>query len=306
MRSLKDKVIVITGGSKGLGLVLARQLLEEDCKLRSKEELQLAQENIGKNVFIKTCDVARREEVDEFLLAVIRHYGQIDVLINDAGIMMAGALESYTSKEYQDSMNIMFWGIMNTTYAILPHFKERGEGQIINITSIGGMVPVPHMLPYVSAKFAAVGFSQGCTAELRKDNIFVTTIVPGLMRTGSYTNAFFQDQNKQEFKLFAALSTAPVITISAEKAARKIIRAIKNRDVMQVLGIPAKILLTLDHLFPATMVRAYGLASRFIPSRKEVSHFVTGEEIQREFKDSEVPILKDIGESVHSRNQPQH
>src|SRR5690606_19122277 len=126
-------------------------------------------------------------------------------------------------------MDVMYWGIFHTTFAVLPHMKERGEGQIINITSIGGKVSVPHLLPYSAAKFAAVGFSEGMTVELRKHNIFVTTVIPGLMRTGSYVNALFQKNDRLMFKIFSAISSAPLLTITAKKAARLTIRAIKGR-----------------------------------------------------------------------------
>lgn len=309
MRDLKDKVVLIIGGSRGLGFTLAQHLSKEGCRLvlcaRNLKELQLAQQRLPGEVLIAVCDVALPEQVENLIQIVLKQFGQIDVLINDAGVMMVGAMESYSRREFEEAMDVMYWGIVNTTFAVLPHMKKQRRGQIVNITSIGGLVSVPHLLPYVSAKFAAVGFSLGCAAELRKDHIAVTTIVPGLMRTGSYVNAFFQQHNKKEFKLFALISTAPLITISADKAARLIVRAIKNKTPIKVLGLPAKVLLKLNDLFPTLMIRSFSAVSRFIPSKKERSTFVPGEDIREEYPDTEVPLFREIGKYVQRKHGQQ-
>ena len=103
----------------------------------------------------------------------------------------------------------MFWGLVYRRFELLPHLLERGRGRIVNITSIGGKVSVPHLLPYNCAKFAAVGFSEGLRAELRGRGIKVTTIAPGLMRTGSYLNAFFKGDSNRESRWFALSASLP-------------------------------------------------------------------------------------------------
>lgn len=311
MKNIRNKVVLITGGSKGLGLELAKQLTKQHCKLalcaRSMEELQKAKaevDRLGGSVFISPCDVADKVSVKKLIQQVINHYGHLDIVINDAGIMIVGAMESYRDKEYEDAMNVMYWGIVNTTLAVLPHMKQRQEGQIINITSIGGKVSIPHMLPYTSAKFAAVGFSQGITAELRKDNIYVTTIIPGLMRTGSYTNALFQKDNKNEFKLFSMMSTAPLITISAEKAARETLKAANRKAAVKVIGLPAKILKELYHFLPETMISFFGFVSKYLPATKEKTDFEKGEAIRQKFSDAEMSVFEEIGKYVQMKHQP--
>lgn len=311
MKNLKDKVVFITGGSKGLGFVLAKQLIEEGCKIalcaRDFGELEKARteiRNLGGEAYISVCDVADKNAVEQFTQKIIKHFGRIDILINDAGIIIVGAMESYSMKEYQDAMNIMYWGIVNTTLAVLPHMKSRKDGQIVNITSVGGKVSIPHLLPYSSAKFAAVGFSEGIAAELRKDNIYVTTIIPGLMRTGSYVNALFQKDNKKEFKLFSLMSTAPLITISAERAARKTIEAIKQKRVQKILGMPAKALIELNHFFPETTVKLFSVISRFLPSAEKPTTFETGKAIRDRYEDSELPFFEQIGKHAQKKHQP--
>lgn len=313
MGELKHKVILITGGSKGLGFVLAKHLIKEDCKLalcaRDPEELELAREElrkIGGDALILVCDVSDKKAVDDLVMKVIDHYGHIDIVINDAGIIMVGAMESFTIEEYQEAMNVMYWGIVHTTSAVLPHMKRRKHGQIINITSVGGKVSIPHLLPYSAAKFAAVGFSEGISAELRKDNIFVTTIIPGLMRTGSYINALFQQNNKLEFRLFALMSTAPFITISADKAARMTIKAMKSKRALKVLGLPAQALIQLHHFFPETSIRLFGHLAKFIPSARSATNFESGDDIRFKFPDAELPLFRNIGEHIQHKHQPQH
>jgi short-subunit dehydrogenase len=311
MTKLDSKVVMITGGSKGLGFVIAKQLVKENCRLalcaRDMEELMDAREEIkkaGGNALISVCDVSDKHAVDVFVQKVIRHFGEIDIVVNDAGIIMVGAMESFSMHEYEEAMNVMYWGIVNTTLSVLPHMKERKQGQIVNITSVGGKVSIPHLLPYSAAKFAAIGFSEGVAAELRKDHIYVTTIIPGLMRTGSYVNALFQRDNKTEFKLFSLMSTAPLITISAEKAARLTIKAIKSKQVEKVLGLPAKAIIEIHHFFPETSIKLFGFFAKYIPSAKEHTDFVKGQFIHDKFHDAELPGFEQIGNFIKHKHQP--
>lgn len=310
MNKLRDKVVVITGGSTGLGLALARKLASEGCTLalcaRSEEDLEVTRIEFishGFKVFTSVCDVSQPEQVDAFIEAVLARFGKIDILVNNAGVIMVGAAESFELEEYQEAMDIIYWGIVHTTRAILPHFKAVGEGQIVNITSIGGVVAIPQLSPYVAAKFAAVGYSMGLAAELQKDKITVSTVIPGLMRTGSFINALFQKGNRKEFKLFSAMSTAPLITISADKAVREILSVIRHRKTFTVLGIPAKVIRQLYHFIPGTMVKIFGFLNQFIPSIEGHTQFVKGETIRQNSSRSEVPLLKGVGRNLRKNYQ---
>ena len=310
MKSLRDKVIIITGGSTGLGLALARRLTEEGAIVaicaRSEETLERAKIDLishGARVFTSVCDVSRQEEAEAFVEAVVARYGQIDIVVNNAGVIMVGAMESFEIEEYEQAMDIMYWGTVHMTRAVLPHFKAKNDGQFVNITSIGGMVAVPQLLPYVAAKYAAVGFSMALAAELRKDNITVSTVVPGLMRTGSFINALFQKGNRKEFKLFAAMSTAPVITISAENAVNGIMAAIRRKKTFSVLGLPAKTIRQLYSHFPGTMIRVFGFLNRFVPAKEGTLYFEKGENIRIRNPKSEVKYLKGIGKRLREHYQ---
>lgn len=269
--SLENKVVLITGGTRGLGYLLAEAFADEGARLaicaRDERELERARAQLahkGADVFAKACDVADKEQVEKLVEAASGHYGRIDVVVNNAGIIQVGPLESLRIEDFEQALGVMYWGPLHTTRAVLPQMKARGDGQIVNITSIGGKVSIPHLLPYNSAKFAAVGLSEGLRAELQKDGIFVTTIVPGLMRTGSYLNALFKGHEEREFTWFALGASLPVISIDARRAARQIVSATKRREPVRVLSIPARLLALFHALFPGVTVDILELVNHHV------------------------------------------
>ena len=231
--SFADKVVLITGGSRGLGLVLARELADRGAKIaicaRDRAELQRAKEDLasyGAEVFDVLCDVREQVQVDEMITDVRSRFGRIDVLINNAGVIQVGPLDAQTQADFEDAMQVHFWGPFYAMQAVLPEMRQRGDGRIINISSIGGKIAVPHLAPYCASKFALAGLSSALHTELAKDNVFVTTVYPGLMRTGSHINALFKGQHRKEFALFSLANGLPFTSVSAESAARQIIAAV--------------------------------------------------------------------------------
>ncbi len=253
----QDKVVLITGGSRGLGLVLAREFALEGAKLaicaRNNEELKRAKkdlENRGAEVLEVVCDVRNQNEVSQMIDEVCSHYGQIDVLINNAGVIQVGPLEVQTKQDFEDAMNVHFWGAYHTMSAVIPKMRERGEGKIVNISSIGGKMNVPHLAPYCASKFALVGLSGAMRVELAKDNIDVTTVCPGLMRTGSHVNAVFKGKNTLEYAWFSISDAFPLASIGAESAARQIIEACRSGEAETIISIPAEIAAKANALLP--------------------------------------------------------
>src|SRR5207237_10885730 len=122
-------------------------------------------------------------------------------------VISVGPILSQELKDFQEAMDVMFWGTVHPTLAVLPQMLTRGRGRIVNITSIGGKVSVPHLVPYGCAKFAAVGFSEGLHAEVKRFGVNVTTVVPGLMRTGSHLNASLKGKQEYEYGWFALRGT---------------------------------------------------------------------------------------------------
>ena len=185
--------------------------------------------------------------------------------MNNAGIIQGGPLASLELEDFEEAMAVMYWGVLYPTWAVLPGMVARGAGRIVNITSIGGKVAVPHLLPYSAAKFAAVAFSTGLRAELAGTGVSVTTIAPGLMRTGSHLNAYFKGQHEKEFSLFSVLATLPGLSMDAERAARKIVRAAKRRESERTLGIPALLLARAYGLAPTLVAPILGLVAMLLP-----------------------------------------
>jgi NAD(P)-dependent dehydrogenase (short-subunit alcohol dehydrogenase family) len=270
---LRGKVVIVTGGSRGLGLVLARQLALKGAHLAicARDALELAgaeQElrELGAEVFAVACDVSDEEQARILIDQTLRHFGRIDVLINNAGIIQVGPHESMGLNDFREALATNFWGTVQPTLAVLPHMKRQRAGRIVNITSIGGSVAVPHLLPYSCSKFAATGFSEGLCAEVAKDGIRVTTVVPGLMRTGSFVNALFKGRREQEMAWFTIGATLPGLAMSAERAARRILLACELGESHVTVGIQAKALRLFHGIFPGLTARTMGLVTRLLPA----------------------------------------
>ena len=160
----------------------------------------LARDGVG--VFTFVCDVTDRAQIAEMVHTVTDYYGRIDILVNNAGIIEVGPVQNMARADFEDALAVDFWGVLDMILAVLPGMKAQGAGRIVNIASIGGKVAFPHLLPYAVAKFATTGLSEGLRSELQRDGIIVTTIVPGLLRTGSYFHALFKGKHSEEFAWF--------------------------------------------------------------------------------------------------------
>jgi NAD(P)-dependent dehydrogenase (short-subunit alcohol dehydrogenase family) len=270
---VRGKVVLITGGSRGLGLVLARQLADRGARLaicaRDPDELDRARKDLryrAADCLAVECDVTSRPQVNGMIEGVLQHFGRIDVLINNAGLISVGPVETMTFDDYAVAMNTHFYAPLFTTLAVLPHMKQRRFGRIVNISSIGGLVPAPHLLPYTASKFALSGFSQGLRAEVLKDNIYVTTVFPGLMRTGSPRNALFKGRHQEEYAWFATMDTLPLTSIPVTRAARQIIDAFTHGQSNAVLSLQAKGAAVLHAILPSLTNDVAAVANQILPS----------------------------------------
>ena len=269
---LSGKTVLITGGSRGLGLVMGRELVRQGSRLaicaRDAAELERARADLaqgGADVFTIPCDVTNKAQVDEMVHIIRDRLGPIDVLINNAGIITVGPMEVMTLDDYDEAMKTHFWAPLYTTLAVLPEMRQRCNGRIVNISSIGGKVSTPHLLPYSASKFALTGFSEGLRAELASYGVVVTTVCPGLMRTGSPYKATFKGQNRAEYTWFSISDSLPILTMSAEAAARQIIAACKRGDAEVVLSLPAQIGDKFHALFPGLTADLLSWVNRLLP-----------------------------------------
>jgi NAD(P)-dependent dehydrogenase (short-subunit alcohol dehydrogenase family) len=286
----RNKVVLITGGARGLGLVMARQLAKEGARLVlcSRDEVQLEDARMelagnGADVMVLPCDVTQETQVQEMVDRVQREFGNIDVLINNAGIITAGPVEEMTVQDFEEAMQTHFWGPLYTTLAVLPSMKARGGGRILNIASIGGKLGVPHLVPYSASKFALVGLSEGLRAELKQYNIIVTCASPGLMQTGSPRHANIKGQHEEEYTLFKIADSSPLTSISAEQSAKSMLDACRNGDAEVVTSIPAKIGAFVHGLSPETTTDIFAVLNRMLPGP-------TGEQKAKKGYESETPL----------------
>jgi NAD(P)-dependent dehydrogenase (short-subunit alcohol dehydrogenase family) len=270
--SFRDRVVMITGGSRGLGLQMARLLADEGARLallaRNEPELEAARRELAEKteVLAIPTDVSLRADVTVAVAAVIARFGRIDTLINNAGIIQVGPIDHMSLEDYQNAMDIHFWGPLYAMLAVIPVMRKEGGGQIVNISSIGGEVAVPHLAPYVASKFALVGLSDAFRAELAKDGISVTTVSPGLMRTGSYYHANFKGQNKKEFAWFSMMSSTPLTAMSSRRAAKQVLNAARTGAAKRTLTLQARTLEILDEVVPGLTAFIARQASRRMPA----------------------------------------
>lgn len=268
---ISGKNVLITGGSRGLGLVLAREFARRGARVaicaRNEDELERVRQEfslMGDPFLALRCDIRRQDEIENLVRTVQQEWGYIDILVNNAGIVNVGPVENMTAADFENAMKSNFWGAVYASLAVTPQMKERGFGRIVNISSIGGKIAVPHLLPYTASKFALAGFSQGLRAELAKDGIAVTTIYPGLMRTGSPRNADFKGQHQLEHTWFIISDSLPASSISAKRAARHIIRACAEGRSEAVLGLPAKLAVTVQRMMPGGISEIMGAVNRWL------------------------------------------
>ena len=271
--SFAGKSILITGGSRGLGLTIARQIAAEGGRLallaRDEDELKRAcaeLRELGGEAIGVPCDLLDRGQSLGAIETVIDRYGAIDVLINNAGIIEVGPLDNMRRGDFEKSMELHFWAPFNLIQQTIPHMRRAGGGRIVNVSSIGGKVAVPHMAPYSMSKFALVGLSDAFRAELASDGIRVTTVTPGMMRTGSQVNAKFKGNHGAEYTWFALSTALPFAAVNAERAAAKIVAACRRGQSSLVIGLPARIGIIGNALFPSLTGEMMKLVSRLLPS----------------------------------------
>jgi short-subunit dehydrogenase len=268
---IHGEVAVVTGASRGLGLLLARELGRHGCPLvicaRDHAELERAAGQLrddGAQVIAVACDITDDASPQRLLDAARERYGRVDIVVSNAGIIQVGPVQADTAAHLQTALATMALAPARLALAAVPVMREQGHGRIVTITSIGGKLSVPHLLPYSTAKFAAVGFSEGLRAELGRGPVTVTTVVPGLMRTGSHLNARFTGQAGKEFTWFSLGASLPLISMDAERAARQIISAVRARRAEVILTPAGQLASRLAGLAP-------GLTSQILHQAQQLA-----------------------------------
>ena len=305
---MRGRVALVTGGSRGLGLLVAAELVEAGCRVaicaRDERELQAALPILhrpGAHVAAFACDVADRDEVDRMVAEVERELGPVELLVNNAGVIQVGPLESLSIDDFWEAMEINYWGTVHTSLAVLPSMRRRRSGRIANVTSIGGKVAIPHLLPYSASKFAAVGFSEGLRAEVAADGIHVSTIVPGLMRTGSPVNAFFRGDVEKEFAWFSLGDATPISAMSARRAARRIVDAMRHGEAEVTLSWQATVLRLVHDIMPGATADLMAAVNRLLPSGDGFTERVRGMKLATPLSPS--PLTAMMNRAARRNNQ---
>lgn len=269
---LAGRCVLITGGSRGLGLAIARKFLQRGAKValfgRDAETLEQARQLLSGQgaVLVRPCDVRDRTQIENAVADVRQQLGEIDVLVNNAGTISVGPMDAMTIEDYREALEVSFWAPLFTSMAVLPSMRQRRTGRIVNISSIGGKISVPHLLPYSVGKFAMAGWSEGLRAEVAKDNVCVTTVFPGLMRTGSPRNADFKGNHRAEYAWFLLSDCLPIFSVSADRAARQIVRACEWGKAELIISLPATLAIKAHALFPGLFSLAMRATNRVLPN----------------------------------------
>jgi short-subunit dehydrogenase len=279
-------VALVTGASRGLGFLIARELADRGHDLvicaRSADGLAEAATDLrgrGGAVEAVEADVGVKEQAEGVVAAARKRFGRLDVLVTNAGIIQVGPAEELGTRDYAEIMDSTFWGVVHTALAAMPLLRE-SRGRVLAVTSVGGKLPAPHLLPYTAAKHAAVGFAEGLHVEAAGQGVSVTVGVPGLMRTGSTRNALFAGNRERERRWFTAAASLPVLSMDAERAARRLVEAALRGQPEIILTPLAKVGVRVHAIAPSTSLRVISLVARLLPdatgSGKPVPGHATG------------------------------
>lgn len=305
----RGRVVAITGGSRGLGLAMAREWANQGAKLaliaNNEDELKRAEEIIaahGVPVISIVCDVTQKDQITAAIDQVAAHFGALDVLVNNAGIIQVGPLENMDEDDFRRTVDLHLWAPFYGMNAAIPHLKKAGGGRIVNIASFAGKVAVPHMAPYVTSKFALVGLSNAMRNELAKDDILVTTVCPGVMRTGSHVAAKFKGQQAKEYQAFKLMASLPIGVTSAPAAAQKIIEATKFGDPDLTFPLSIKLATIGSRAFPnlAALFLVIGAQLMPAPEPEHGDQTLSGAELETEHSPFTFTRLPDQAAAQHN------
>ncbi len=263
---------LVLGASRGLGLLVATELGRAGHDLavvaRSAEELDDARpqlEATGVRVVTLPADLSARPQAEACVDAAARELGGLDVLVACAGVIQVGPLEALRVEDIAEVHDDVFWATVFPVLRAAEVMRRAGSGRIGIVGSVGGAVPAPHLLAYTAAKYAVRGFSEALRTELAPHGVTVTTLMPGLMRTGSPRQALVAGDREREYRWFAALDSLPLLSTSAPRAARVIVAATLAGRAERFLTPAAVVGARLHGLAPGLTTRLSGLAARLLP-----------------------------------------
>lgn len=254
---LSSLVVLVTGASAGIGAATASELARAGCRLalaaRRRERLEeLARElktQYGTDAFVCAADVQDPEQVRTMVESVIRHFGRLDVLINNAGLLRMAPLLAMPVDEMEHQMNTNFWAVIHTVRATAPLMARQGGGHIINIASAASRRGLPYMTVYAATKWALAGLTEGLRVELAPENICFTTVYPGVIDTD-------MPRNVDRSRLPANYPDHGSSRLPVGRVAQAIVRAVRNRRAEVYVPWWLRCMSWLCAVFPALLDRA--------------------------------------------------
>jgi NAD(P)-dependent dehydrogenase (short-subunit alcohol dehydrogenase family) len=286
--SLGGRNALVTGGARGLGFAIARVLLEKGARVavvardaaevaRAVDDLRRGASGDATRVVGEACDLRDGPEIAAMVESVRAKLGPIDVLVNGAGSIDVGPLDAMTFEDFEEAMQLHGFGPLRTILAVRDGMRARGGGRIANIGSIDGIVSSTRSIPQRASKCALVSLSHAMRAELAREGIRVSTIAPGLVRTGRPRRAFFKGDREREYGWFAIADSLPLVPMDADRAARRVVRAVEHGEAHVVLGLPAHVVLGLparvvglvEAMAPGLIAEAVNLARALFSQRPQ-------------------------------------
>jgi NAD(P)-dependent dehydrogenase (short-subunit alcohol dehydrogenase family) len=201
----------------------------------------------------------------ELFELVTRELGPIDIVVANAATLLVAPIETLTQTEFEDAMLDVFGTAARAALIALPSMQARREGTLVFITSIGARFGVPHLAPYSAAKFAEAGFAEAVGAEVAKDGVNVLTVFPGLMRTGSWIHGSFRGMPERELGWFGVGAITPLLSIDADTAAKRIVRAIIDRKRRLTFTPAARLAIAVHDYLPGLWALASAIIGRLLP-----------------------------------------
>jgi NAD(P)-dependent dehydrogenase (short-subunit alcohol dehydrogenase family) len=261
VNTLNGRVAAVTGAASGIGRALARDLADRGCHLALSDvaDDELAEtvrlcSGAGVKITSQHLDVADREAVHAWANQVVLDHGRANLIFNNAGVAVVAAFETMSYEDFEWLMSINFWGVVHGTKAFLPHLKASGEGHIVNVSSVFGLISVPSQSAYNAAKFAVRGFTEALRMELRIEgaNVSCTTVHPGGIKTNIVRNARLDEETQAGGSETAARDFDKAAMTTPEKAARQILGAVEH-DRRRVLVGPDAIVVDLLARLPSAL-----------------------------------------------------
>lgn len=258
MRNLEGKVAVVTGAAEGIGRETALALAAKGCRLAicdvNQDAMNALRDELasgGTKVTAHRVDVSDQAQMEAFASDVVEAHGEVHILVNNAGVTVYASFEEHSIEDFEWVFGVNLWGVIYGCKFFLPHLKAAGEGHIVNLSSVFGIIAPPLQTSYVATKFAIRGFSESLRAELADDNIGVTSVHPGAIQTSIVQNARLITDTHKELRdstqrLFDRLGTTPDVV------AARVVKAIEYNSPRVLITKEARVADALKRLMPAT------------------------------------------------------